>query len=184
MLAPTIVYGYPVIFGIIGLAVEFVGRLHKAVLGGGAAQPSTLARITQWKMGIPLILHRPIGYGVGRGGETLGYFDPSGQLTIDSYYLVILLEYGVIGFAVYYGMLAAAAAFSIRWGIGQQDGDDPEITLLIPAGIAISAFLVTKSVFSNTDNHSLAFMILGMICALICRAKANAGVVKGGGATA
>jgi hypothetical protein len=174
LLASAIVYAYPVIFGIALVAIEFVGRLHKAFLGGGAQQASTDARTAQWHMGTPMILKNPIGYGIGRGAETLGYFDPSGTLTIDSYYLLVLLEYGVIGFVAYYGMLAACVFFGLRAGISLPD-QEAEPALVIPASIALAAFLVIKSVYSNTDNHSLSFMLVGMVCALIYRARQQTG---------
>ena len=38
-------------------------------------------------MAFPKILHHPWGYGAGRSGPTLGFFSPSGQMTVDSYYI-------------------------------------------------------------------------------------------------
>jgi hypothetical protein len=186
LLASAITYAYPA-FSVIGLlAILFVGRLHKMFLGGGAQTSSTEARITQWHMGIPLIIRNPFGYGIGRGAETLGYFDPGGTLTIDSYYLLILLEYGVVGFIVYYGMFAVAIVTGLHWGIKLSEQESEE-SLLIPSAIAMAAFLVIKGVFSNTDNHSTAFISLGMICALVHRSKQrfilaeSAGVGRPGG---
>ncbi len=43
------------------------------------------------------IISRPWGYGIGQGGITLGFASPSGVLTIDSYFLSVLLEFGMSG---------------------------------------------------------------------------------------
>ncbi len=182
LIGATAVFAYPLVLAAAGTAILFVGRLHKAFLGGGAQNPSTLARLTQWKMGIPVILHNPIGHGVGRAGDALGYVDPSGIVTIDTYYLAVLLEYGVIGFIVFYGMFVAGIYYSFRWSM-RLPGKDSELSLLIPLGIALTSYLVIRGVFAQTDNQYLVYMMFGMICALACRAgdamnKARVGATR------
>jgi hypothetical protein len=44
-----------------------------------------------------------------------------------------------------------------------------ESALLIPIGLALANFIVIKSVFAQTDNHPIIFMILGMLAALLYR---------------
>jgi len=170
ILAPAIVGAYPLVMGAVVAASFLIGRIRTQVWGGGAQQASTEARIIQWKMGIPKILSHPFGHGVGRGAEDLGYYIPGGQLTIDSYYLLILMEYGIIGFAIYYGMLGVSVYYSTRWAIKLPPWET-ELALLAPLGISITSFFVMKAVFSNQDNHMLVFMMMGMICALIYRAR-------------
>jgi hypothetical protein len=172
LLAASVVFAYPLLMAGAFAASIFVGRIHKAVWGGGAQQASTQARVTQMHMGIPKIISHPLGHGVGTGGDVLGYFDPSGIQTIDSYYLLIALEYGVIGFVIYYGILAIAVYYAMRASLFEE-AQEHEVTLLAPLGIALTSFLVIKSVFSNTDNHSLMFMMLGMVCALMFRMRAS-----------
>jgi hypothetical protein len=170
VIGPAIVLAYPIVFAVAIAASLFVGKIRTHVWGGGAQLPSTLARITQWKMGIPKILSNPIGHGIGTGGQVLGYVDPSGNGTIDSYYLLILLEFGFFGFIIYYGLIVASIYYSLRSVLTTKNLDS-ELALLAPIGISLSAFLVTKAVFSNTDNHSLAFMMMGMVGALVYRAR-------------
>src|SRR6185312_9551775 len=103
----------PAMFCAVLAATFVVPRLHVAIWGGGAQQSSTDARVAQFNLGMPKILHNPFGYGIGMGAETLGYA-PFGQLTIDTYYISVALEYGVLGFIIYYSMVAFSIYHSGR----------------------------------------------------------------------
>ncbi len=168
LLGRALVLGYP-IFAFIGfISTFFIGRLHKAVWGGGEAQSSTLSRTVQYQTGIPHIISRPIGYGIGQAGLVLGFYAPNGLLTIDTYYLVIALEYGVLGFIVYYGLILSGFIGAGRYAF-RDTGADQECSYLGAAGSSLLSFLVIKSVFAQTDNHPLVFMTLGMVVALSSR---------------
>ncbi len=167
LLAPAIVLAYPAIFALFIAATLFVGRLRNAVWGTGATQASTESRGTQWEMGIPKILKAPWGHGAGTGGDTLGFFSPTGIQTIDTYYLTIGLEYGVIGFVVYYGMLVASTYYAAKYAVQSPKG---ELSYFMPAAIALVNFIVIKSVFSQQDSHPLIFMLMGIVTAMVYRA--------------
>src|SRR6185312_1972337 len=166
IIGPALTLAYPALAAAFFAATMFVGRLHTIVWGGGNTNASTEARIEQVHAGLPLILHWPFGYGVGQGAQVLGYTNGEGTLTIDSYYLNVGLEYGVIGFLIYYGLFAVAAVYGIREGLRAQSR---ELKLLLPLAIALCVFLVTKSVYAQEPNHPIAFMILGAVCALAYR---------------
>ena len=168
LLASTILIAYPAIFGIAIGASFFIGRLRKAVWGTGASQGSTDARVVQMHMGIPLILKHPWGYGLAEGAVVLDFHNPGGILTIDSYYLDIALDYGIIGFIIYYGMISIPLYYAGK-EIWRNNMKERESTFLVPISIAIIVFLVVKSIFSQADNHPLVFMMLGMVCAICYR---------------
>ena len=92
-------------------------------------------------------------------------------MSIDTYYLSVLVDYGFVGFAVYFGIFAMAIFEVVRLVISKVLGEDEEASLVVPAGIAMANFVVIKSVFSQEDNHSIVFMILGMLIALSARLK-------------
>lgn len=167
LLAPAVVLAYPAIFALFITATLVVGRLRNMVWGGGDTAASTASRSTQYEMGIPMILKAPWGHGAGTGGSTLGFVSPSGIQTIDTYYLAIGLEYGLIGFFVYYGMLIAAAFYAAKFAIRAPKG---ELSFFMPAAIALVNFIVIKSVFSQQDNHPLIFMVMGIVTAMVYRA--------------
>lgn len=168
LMGPAIVLAYPMLFAGFLISTFLVQRLARMVWGGGAASYSTQARIEQWDRGVQLLIANPLGYGIGRGGITLGYVNQAGQGTIDSYFLLLLLEYGPAGFLIFFGMFAVAL-----WKGGQtifRRNLTGELTLLIPLMIAIADWIIVKSIFAQPDNHPLIFAMLGMTTALICRA--------------
>ena len=96
---------------------------------------------------------------------------PSGSITIDNYYLETALDWGVAGLIyIYIGMLVLVAWAAVRysWARGMRTR---EHTFLVPASIFMIEFIVIKSIFSQTHNHKLQFIVMGMIAALICRVR-------------
>jgi O-antigen ligase len=147
-------------------------RLEVMVWGGGAQQNSTDARRFQYEAGLRLVAKNPIGHGIGEAAQTLGYIAPGADmLTIDTYYLAVALEFGVVGFVVYYAMLVFGIWHAGRTAIMTRD---PELAFMGAACIAMVNFLISKSVFSQTENHPLMFIMLGLIVAAVYRERALA----------
>ena len=172
VLPPLLLMAYP--FGVAALFVLSLvwTRLTRMTWGGGQYQSSNDARSQQWAMGIDKIVRNPIGHGMGTSGETLGYFTPGGLLTVDSYYLTLLLELGVAGFALFMATFAIAAVRAAFFSIRTRDA---EMTLLAPAAIALAMFILSKSVLSQQEIHPLAYIILGLVLALCRRCRAEVG---------
>jgi hypothetical protein len=170
LIAPAAFLAYPFTALVVLIGIIAWPRLHNLVLGDGAAQSSTLSRQAQLHMAIPKILSHPWGYGISMGADALGFYSPSGILTLDSYYLTVALDYGVLGFIVYYGFLGATAFFAGKYTF-QTKATNREFEFLAPLAIAIANFFVIKSVFSQQDNHAIVFMYLGMTVALVARLR-------------
>ena len=173
LFSASAVYLSPVLFAI-GLALTFVVPGLKArIWHSGGDQYSNQSRIDQWHMGIPKIASHPWGYGISMGGETLGYTNPAGGLSIDSYPLRLALEYGVVGAVLYFVMIIAAVAYAARtaWNAA---GKDREVDLLAPVAITLTSFMVMKTVFAQEDNQSIMFALVAMVAALHSRARAYA----------
>ena len=168
VVGPAVVLAYPAVGATVLVATLLVSRLHNVVWGGGETASSTAARATQFHMGIPLIFKNPFGYGIGQGGLVLNFRLPSGFLTIDTYYLMVALDYGIVGFLVYYGLILSSIYYAIN-NIYRRLPEMREQIFLQPAAISLAVFLVIKSVFSEQDNHPIIFMIYGIICATIHR---------------
>lgn len=170
LLGPAITLAYPAIFAAGIGATLFIGKLRVKVWGGHAHDASNAARVAQYSEGIPMVLKHPLGFGIGRAAETLGYMNAGDELTIDTYYLMIAMDYGIIGFLVYYGILAFGVKYAGEYALKPRTGHK-EFTFLIPLAIAQLNFFIIKSVFSNQENHPLIFIFLGATVALIYQMK-------------
>ena len=170
IVGPLIVISYPAVLALFLAASLAWRRLHNMVWGGGAQQFSSQARAGQIAAGLPKIMSHPWGYGIGRGGETLHYANPVGVFSIDSYYLSVALEYGIVGFIVYYMIFIFAIYYGTKSAIKAKS---TETKLLVPLVIALVNFTVIKSVFSQEDNHPLIFLMLGAIMALSYRVTSD-----------
>jgi O-Antigen ligase len=166
--APLIVISYPAIFSAFIAATFAIRRLRVMVWGGGATNASSEARNAQIREGIPKIITHPWGFGIGQGARTLGWTNQAGTPSIDSYLLLVGLEYGVIGFVIFVGMFAAAVLYAGYYATRTRD---PEIALLTPLAISLANFFLIKSIFAQEANHPLVFAMLGMIAALVYRLK-------------
>lgn len=168
LLSETVLLAYPAVLGVVFVLSLFWQRLNHMIWGGGQHAASNAGRKEQYADGIAEILKWPIGNGIGQGAETLGSRNAVGVLTIDSYYLVIGLEYGIIGFLAYYGLMLTG---TIKAATAAVKTNDSELGLLLPLSVSMTAFVVVKGVLAQDDIHAMIFMMLGMIMALLHRAK-------------
>jgi len=171
LIGPALMLSYPALAALVVMASLFVDAIRIRLFGGGSSQASNDARKVQWTMGIPKIISHPLGHGIGRSGEVLGFYSPGGQLTIDSYYLSVLLDYGVLGFIVYYGLILYSSFAAGRRAL-TNDSNDRDTQFLAAAAISLAAFFVIKYVYSEPNNHPFFFMVMGMVPALAWRLRA------------
>jgi hypothetical protein len=171
LFGPLIVFATPFVLGAVLAATFLVRRLRTKVWGTGATQASDASRDAQIEMGLPLIMRNPIGHGPGQAAEVLQFRGGGGILTIDNYWLSIGLEYGVIGFIAFYGMIALGIIFSALYALRYARQGSAEFDLFIPISVSLANFIVIKLVFSQPDNHPLIFMLLGLVVALVFKAK-------------
>ncbi len=171
LLAASVLYSFPV--GLLTLLGAMLAspRLKVIIFGGSSHSASTDARVAQYTAGIQKFLEWPFGYGIGQGAATLGFSsEEHGMITIDTYYLSILLEYGIAGFIVYYGMFAIAIYEGIRRSL-LIHSENEDKSFLLPITVSLICFIIIKSVFSQQDNHPVVFMMLGALVALVSTYK-------------
>ena len=173
LLGAAVVFSYPVVGALVLAATFLVGRIRNKVWGGGETVSSTQARVDQWHQGIPLILKNPIGHGVGSAADVLQYRLPSGLLVIDSYFLRILLDWGVLGFILFFGMVFAAIGYAGRVAL-EDRFEDQEIGFVVPIAISLFTWFTVKAVNAEEGNHPLVFIMLGIITALYFRSRQEA----------
>ena len=160
-------------FLLTAIAAAFtVPPIKKKLFGGGGEALSTASRIDQLNMGIPKIISQPWGYGLGRGGQALNYHTPGGFLTIDSYWLLLTMELGPLGLALFLSIFAAAFYYIIR-GLLAGWSREREIQYLLPIGCALTEFFYIRIAFAQDHNMQLFFALLAMAAALTYRATAD-----------
>lgn len=169
LLAPALVLAYPLILVTTILATFFVGRLRNVVWGTGAQNASNDAREVQWQLAMPKVWTHPLGHGLGEAGKQVGYISPAGKPSLDSYYINMLVDFGPLGFILFFGLFVMAAWIGSRTLIAR--GVRGELGLLLPMTVAMLQFVVVKSVLSQDSNHPVVFMILGGVLALVYRAQ-------------
>lgn len=165
------IIAYPAILAVVAAVVLLWRRAYVMIIGGGQHQASNDARAIQWQMGGEIFKRNPFGHGAGMSGDVLGYTNPGGQYTVDSYFLTIMLDYGVLALPLFVAMFIIPIYFAFR-GI-KRPYRDPEIGWLVPIGISLMIFVIIASALSTESNFSMAFVMLGFAVALIGRARAE-----------
>lgn len=168
IIGPAFVWLAPAIIGAFAASVLFVGRIRVRVLGGSSHRKSNEGRERQWDMATPEILQNPLGYGLGRIESVVPFYNSAGVFTIDSYPIILLVEYGVLGFLVFVGLMLAC----IYWGIRIYIRADRMEELLAGAfAVSLIVFLVTRTVVATGPTPTLAFALCGLITGLYWRTR-------------
>lgn len=168
LIGPAITLAYPVMLAALCVAIVSVDALRIRVLGGGATAASNAGRQAQREAWLPALAKSPpFGNGPRQGAEALGY-TVRGRPSIDNYYIWISLDYGVIGFALYFGMIFLILFKALRIGMNARD---PIEDYGMVIAIILTLFLFSKNVLSQEDNHYMPFLLMGMTVALLARAK-------------
>lgn len=167
MVAPAVLWMYPAgAFGML-FAVLFINRVRMRVLGGSQHSSSTDARYEQWEMALPHVMSNPIGHGPFVGPEVVGYAIPSGMLTLDSYGVNLIVEYGPLGLLLFTLFFFWAVWLGLKTYFNTEDGAATEEEELAgPAAVATVAFLLIRLVLSQTEVLHFSYAIAAMIVAL------------------
>ena len=164
LIAASVFFFYPAAIGLVGLMMAASHRFYILIMGDGSHTASTQARIEQMHVGLAKFMHWPFGYGIGQAAITIS--NASDFVTIDSYFLSILVEYGILGFIAYYGIFTIAIYEGSRRYLRDTTADEDQ-SFLLPITASFIAFIVAKFVFSQQDNHPVVFMMLGALSGLI-----------------
>ncbi|KTF67428.1 O-antigen ligase family protein [Sphingomonas sp. HT-1] len=164
---------YPAFALVLAAMIFFVPAVHNRVLGGGATQVSNDGRREQWQLGIPAVAKRPLfGYGPGEGAGAVGWRAADGTLSIDSGFLSMAADYGVLGFVAYYGAIVLMALQLATVGLRTAV---PRYPIHLALAVSLVVLMFTKSVLSQIENEHVVYMLLGLGFALLYRSKIESG---------
>jgi hypothetical protein len=68
-------------------------------------------------------------------------------------------------------MFLIGISSALFYCLSDKYADKPEARLLAPIAVSLTAFLIVKWVHGQDENHSIYFMMLGMISALVYRLR-------------
>ncbi len=166
IIGPAMLFGAPVAaLMLVGLILSS-HSLTTRVFGGGAQAASNEARGQQLRMAVPKILANPIGHGRGTSGEVINFVSIGGMITVDNDFLTTLVDIGVPGAIGFYGVFVVGGWLGLRVFLRTRDRENE---LAGPLAAACAVFIVSKLVLSEEYNHSLAFLLLGMLMVLVAR---------------
>jgi hypothetical protein len=168
LLGTAVVMAYPGLFSVAILASLFIHRFRAKVWGSGQYNDSTQARYDQLHLALPKMLTHPLGFGVGNGAQAIGYYTEAGQLSVDSFYLLLVMDLGLIGLIAFVTMFLYLCWKSALAIIHSYD-EDSETSFLMPAAISLAAFLFIKMVYAEEDSHPIVFVISAMVVGLLYR---------------
>ncbi|KRB45289.1 O-antigen ligase [Phenylobacterium sp. Root700] len=167
LIPPAVLFGFPALLTAVIASTFLVGRIRSRIWGG-QYQSSNEGRMEQISAGIPKILHQPIGHGMNNAGPVLGWVQPNGLLTIDVYYLAVALDYGIVGFFAFFGFFSLGISKGFKQAL-LTDEKGTDFSLLVPLTVGLITWILIKAVFADEGNHAIAFMMMGMIVALVYR---------------
>ena len=155
------------VVALVASLVVFWRRLHVLVIGGGQHQASNEARNIQWSKGEAVLAAQPFGHGAGQSGIVLGFYNPGhDNYTVGSYYLSLLIDYGLIGFIAFMMFFATSAFHAGRFYFRT---DDENQLILLPIAMAIIKFLAVKAVASTESSMPIVIMLVGFSFGMAAR---------------
>lgn len=153
-----VIISYPVFillgFFIFYLTIDFfVGQTAGEV-------SSTNARFIMWEKGLSIIMDSPVfGFGSGSAGYVLNFIGGSGFLTIDSYYLSILLNYGYLGLLLFVGYFILVFYLALKL-INSNPTNSPMLIMILAS---IVGYLTVALILSTAHNLHMLFLFSALI---------------------
>lgn len=164
----AVFWGYPAGAAVLTMTILSSTRLRTMTLGGGQHAFSDNARKIQWELTIDRVLSNPFGYGPFSGGRVVGYRNRGGTLTIDGYHMNLLVEYGPLGFLLFAGFFFTALYVAIRTFYFAETEEEK---LAGPLAVSLVSFIIIRTVLSQQENFTMAYMMVAMVLALAWRQK-------------
>jgi O-antigen ligase len=148
-------------FGISAVSFLIIGSIGVAIsiAQGNSTEEvgSSAARLIMVERTIESINKSPyFGYGPGNAAITIGYIGLARNLTIDSYYLSILLESGIPALIFFILLFIFISVKTLYAGL---NSPHPKSLTIFAIFIAILSSLTIKSILSLTNNFELLFLL-------------------------
>jgi hypothetical protein len=158
----TVTLFYPVAVLAFVVSMFTVDAVKYRTISGGSTTLSDDSRREQFSELWPKLLSNPFGHGPGQAAEVLGYKTPMGYLTVDSYVITMLLDFGILGFLLFFGIIIYLVWDMVKLSIIRATN----YSLSVPLAALFAAELFVKLVLSQPDLIPLLSIFIAMAAAL------------------
>ena len=153
---------YGVMVPVAMLLIPIVVVIGQKIVSGDIMQGSASLSARQFMLdkGIPLVLDSPfVGYGVGQGGEKVGYVLDSGLYSIDNYYLTVALDSGLIALILYISILLWLGLHIFKLSLHKTSLG----VVAIGVFLTFIGFVTMRSILTIPTNSWLFFSVMGAV---------------------
>jgi hypothetical protein len=153
--------GWFVLVVVLASAVFASGAITNLAQGRTAEEAgSSRARILMFERGAALVADQPLqGYGLGTAAAVIGPMPGHRTLTIDSFFLSLALESGVVGLVLF---VSAMSILLVRLAVTSVSAPGGEAWVLMAFATGLAASMITKVVLSLNHNLNLFFWFIGI----------------------
>lgn len=144
------------------VSVGVIAGSARALASGrdAAERGSSLARVEMLRRGADAVSERPLqGFGPGMAAIKAGVYSGGVHLTIDSHYLSVVVEYGLVGLSLYIAALVLVMLSAVR---GSLTGGDPAKWIMPAIAVALISSLIVKTILSLTNNFNLFYVLIAL----------------------
>lgn len=122
---------------------------------------STSARMFQLTQGMHALAEQPImGYGPGGAGEQIGLVPGASFISVDNYYLNVVLDTGLPGLLMYILVFFCPIGVALRFGLA---AEGPANVLSLAIAAALIAFTLEKVALSLAHNLDYSYLLMAMM---------------------
>jgi hypothetical protein len=152
----------PAIAVVLSSLLLFSRRVQIMVFGGGEHASSNESRATQWDNAFNAFPQSPVfGFGYSQATRVAGVPGRLGESTVlDSWYINVLMDSGVLGAALYLSAFVAATYRAFQLSVLMKGRD---AALMMALASMMIAKMTINSVLSLTHNQVLLFFAYGIV---------------------
>lgn len=164
-------------------AIGTISTSHRAqmyTIGGAQHAASNKTRDVQWANAFEQIGSNPFGAGAGTAAELVGTRTPDGRAILDSSYINIMSDFGVIGIVSFFFFIVAIIVAGLRSGWrSTRDAKAQDAIWLFPISASLVGYLFSMYSVSYDRNFFLLYLLCGIVLGVRARLASERNVPMG-----
>lgn len=160
MVAPAMFMAAPAAAMLLLVAIAASPRLQSIMIGGAQHKGSDEVRGQQWDRAINALMTNPLGYGGNNSGPLSGRLTSNGIWIVDSAWINLLLDYGLIAAFCFLMFVALNVIEGVKIYVR---AEDESADLCGPAAVALTGFGLTMYTISYFGNFAVMLVLIAGI---------------------